>query len=432
MKRLSKIVNGILGVVALLAIFAVLIFAINTIPEQKISGLIVTSASPYPAPDSIIGTAPYPGPDATSNLVKPTIFPTVTLAPKPTEVVSTTPTTSAYYQTLSLPPSLFWAIWIENLWENRGGILWAADPVDLSKQREIFGTKFGRITSAAVSSDGQKLAVATSDSIISVLWIMNFDGSDQKQIDQANAIGSLAWGRDNISLAYIANRNSADQSKKNRGEIVLQKLANGEKKVLVEAGSDAVLNILGWSIDGDHVFYSLAEPKEAGYEYQLWAVDSKGENHQQITSLGNEMISPILSPEGGKFLFVTPDGPSLYALSDGKSQKLLGTWLNQGYQVVWGNNDKECIITRFDPKLPIVYIELYNLESGTIKEIGRFEPSPNGYDLRLLGISPDLIWAVVSESAEAYFVHVPSGAKVSFPYNDRQVIFVTWVSKTNK
>jgi len=343
-----------------------------------------------------------------------------------------------------LSPSAFYALWAESFPEGQGSVLWLADPRDIGARKELLRFELDAIVEVALSPDGQKLALVTAYWDTATLWVARADGSELKQFDQGPGIGGpLLWSHDSRLLTYgVSWREEAEVPGYKtgtpvaipvwRGAIELLDVTTGEKKDLLKMEPETPLGVLGWSDDGLELYYSLAIPQESGYEYEIWAVDQEGQNARRIISLGREAISPILSPDGTKFLIST-SGSLAWISTDGREGKDIGVARSErGYQAIWASESSEVIVSQRDEKQPLVHVKAVDIRTEKSKELGDFLPSPSGYNLRTWGLSPDYQWLAVSESTGLYLAHLPTGQKVSIPAENQQAFFVAWAASSEK
>jgi len=343
-----------------------------------------------------------------------------------------------------LSPSAFYALWAESFPEGQGSVLWLADPRDIGARKEVLRFELDAIVEIALSPDGQRVALITAYWDTATLWVASADGSELKQFDQGPGIGGpLLWSRDSRLLTCgMSWREEAEVPGYKtgtpvavpvwRGAIELLDVTIGEKKDLLKIEPETPLGVLGWSDDGRELYYSLAIPQKSGYEYEIWAVDRDGQNTRRMVSLGREPVSPVLSPDGTKFLVSTSESLAWISV-DGREGESIGVARSErGYQAIWASEGGEVIISQRDEKQSLVHVTAVDIRTEKSKELGDFLPSPSGYNLRAWGLSPDYQWLAVSESTGLYLAHLPTGQKVSISTGNQQVIFVAWAPSSEK
>jgi hypothetical protein len=341
---------------------------------------------------------------------------------------------------LPLLPSAFYALWAESFPPDIGrpwGVLWLADPRDIGSRQEVLRFERDVIAEATLSPDGRKLALVSSswDWKTFTLWVANVEGTDLRQLEQAAVLRGLSWSRDSRLLAYDTGwREDVMMPGKPvpitvvRGAIELVDITTGEKRWLLEPGLDTPVNTLGWSADGRELYYSLSVPREIGYEYEIWAVSQSGQNAHRIISLGNEPGSPVLSPDGSKFLIGTPQG-LIWMSADGRTQQNipLPPW-NQWCGLIWSPAKDEVIICQVDDQRPIEHIRALNIQTGASSRLSSLALRPDGKSFGPLYVSPDKQWMVTYVYNDGfYWIHLPTGAVVPIPSQNRRILFVAWV-----
>lgn len=365
----------------------------------------------------------------------------MTRPPKPTPRPSPIPTATPVPTPVPLPPSAFYALWAESFPEGQGSVLWLTDPRDIGNRQEVLRFERDAIAEVTLSPNGRKLALVTTYWKTATLWVANADGSDLQRLEQGPGVGGpLFWSRDSRLLTYgVAWREETTiPSYKTgtpvaipvwRGAIELLDVATGEKRRLLEPEPDTSLSVLGWSANGQELFYAYVIRRERGDEYQLWAIDRSGQDAHSVTSLGEALGPPFLSSDGSKFLISTPEGLA-WISADGRERGDIPIMRpERGYQALWSPEAGEVIVSQIDEQRPIAHVNAINVRTGGSRNLDDFRLSPSGYGLRVLGISPDRQWLTVSESTGLYLAHLPTGATVPIPSQNRRVIFVAWVPR---
>lgn len=431
MKRLLSIIGGLLGLLALGALAVALALTFGGL-RRDVKPVFQAFQSPIETPTQ----PPYPPPATPTRPPIPTIPPTVTRAPKPLPSPTPIPTATPVPTPLPLPLSAFWALWAENYPEGEGSILWLADPRDIGNRKEVLRFERDAIAEAALSPSGRKLALVTTYWKTATLWVANVDGTNLQQLDQSIPLGirNLFWSRDSRVLAYNGVVAGETTVLNKAGTPVVEPTllwtidlldpATGHKQHLVQANANEDLSVIGWSADGRALYYLRSMP-----QYGLWTiVPSSGESHVIVT-LGNEPVLPILSPDGSKFLISTPER-LVWISADGQERGDMPiTHPGWGYQVVWSINAGKVIVSQMDEHQLIVHVNVIDLLTRESRNLGDFRPSPSGYGLRVLGISPDHHWLAISESIGPYFAHLPTGTTIPVSSQNRGIVFVAWVPR---
>lgn len=435
MKRLLRITGGLLGLLALGALAVALALTFGGLRRD-----VKPASQAFQSPIETPPQPPYPPPGTPTRPPIPAIPPTVTRAPKPSPSPSPIPTATPVPTPLPLPPSAFYALWVENFPEGQGSVLWLADPRDIGSRREVLRFERDAIAEAALSPDGRQLALITTYWKTSTLWVANVDGTGLRQLDQAGALGGLFWSRNSRSLAYsIGWREEVMMPSEKtgtpssvlvwRGAVELVDVATGEKRRFLEIEPDTPLSVLGWSADRQELYYSLGIPQESGYEYEIWAVDRDRQNTRKIVSLGRETVSPILSPDGTKFLIGTSEGLAWMSADWQTRQDIRMPPWKQRCGLTW-SADNEVILCQVDEQQPIEHIKVLNLHTGATRVLGSFGVPSSGIPFSPLAGSPDMQWMAVSAGGMHYWIHLPTSMTVPVPSpNKGSVHHVAWIPR---
>lgn len=427
MKRILNLVGGLLGLLVLIGLAVVLVMTFGGLRREA-----EPASQAFQSPIETPTQPPYPPP------ATPTVPPTVTRPPKPSPSPSPIPTATPIPTPLPLPPSAFHALWVENFPEGQGSVLWLADPRDIGSRREILRFERDSIVEAALSPNGRRLALITTYWKTSTLWVANVDGSDLRQLNQGSGVGGpLFWGRDGRLLVYSVGwrEEVTIPSYKTgtpapipvwRGAVEMVDVATGQKQRLLEIEPDMSLNVLGWSADGQEIYYSRSTPREIGREYELWAVNKETRNIHKIASLGTAPVSPILSPDGSKFLVGTPEGLTWMSV-DGRIQQVI-TQPKRGFGAIWAPNGQDLVVSYWEPDRSQVVVQSIDVQTRSPRNLGVIGPSG---EWRLLAIFPDYHWlAAFHYYTGLYWIHLPTGMGVPVPTPDRGTVFhVAWVPK---
>jgi len=433
MKRILKLFGTLLGLLALAALVVILT---TTLRDLR--------ASPQPAsqvfqsPIETPTQPPYPPPGTPTRPTIPTIPPTVTQAPKPSPSPSPIPTATPIPTPLPLPPSAFYALWAENYPEGQGSVLWLADPRDIGSRREVLRFERDRIIEAALSPNGRRLALITTYWKTSTLWIANVDGTDLQQLDQSIPLGirNLVWSRDSSMLAYNGVTSVEATFPDKAGTPVTEPTlmwtielldpSTGRKQHLLQVDPHEDLSIIGWSADNRELYYIRSMP-----QYKLWAIELGTRKSREITVLGHELILPVISPDGSKFLIHTPEGLAWISATGKVRQDIPTPHFRQLCGYFWSPYKDEVVLCEVSEQQPIEHIKVFNVQSGAMRVLSSVIVSYKGLPLSPLAMSPDMQWIVASVYQDGmYWVHLPTGIKVPVPTPDQGAVFhVAWVPK---
>lgn len=419
MKRLLSVVGISLSLLVLVGMIVILVRgAGQAIPSSQAFQSPLRFQSPVGTPAQLPGT------------------PIVSRPPKPTFTPTPIPTSTPVPTALPLPPSDFPALWVENFPEGQGSVLWLADPRDIGGRREVLRFDQDAIAEVSLSPNGRKMAMITRYWKTATLWIANANGNGLQQLDQNSTLGGLLWSQDSRLLAYEAGwlEESIMPSYKTgaptswlvgQGAVELVDITTGEKRRLLEAQDDLPLSMLGWSADGQELYYVLAQEEDD--MYQLWATSQEGQDARRIVSGSNAVLGvPLLSPDGSKFLVGTSEGVSWFS-ANGHDQQVI-TQPQQGFTAIWAPNSQDLIVSYWNSDYSEMVVQSINLYTRSTRNLGSIRPIG---DWQLLAISRDYQWlAAYHYYGGLYWIHLPTGTTIPIPSQDHQLVFVAWVSNT--
>ena len=196
------------------------------------------------------------------------------------------------------------------------------------------------------SPDGKQIAFSKTRRKNEDIWIMDTDGRNQfRLLKRKGKNTDLFWASDGRSLVYMVNKGvismpeiwKMDTQTKNETSVAtwddlfyadgdISNLIEfslshtGEKIALVsmiEAQTDIVLwqggtaqllttgksyeNNPAWSPDGEKLAYS----SDVNGNYDIWMMDTNGQNQRQLTTSKSMDMMPAWSPDGQKIAFVS-------------------------------------------------------------------------------------------------------------------------------
>ena len=215
------------------------------------------------------------------------------------------------------------------------------------------------------------------------------------------------------------------------GVVELVDVTTSGKKQLLEIEPETSLSVLGWSADGQELYYAQSVLRENAREYELWAVDKSGRQAHKVALIGREPVPLILSPDGSKFLIPTTEGWSLMPANGQTRQNIpLPPW-KQRCGLIWSPNADEIVLCEVDQQRPLEYIKLLSLHTGVTRILGSIEVSPRGLPFSPIAISPDMQWITASVyQTGMYWLHLPTGMAVPVPEPDKGTVFhIAWMTK---
>lgn len=269
----------------------------------------------------------------------------------------------------------------------------------------IIATKSNRITTAYVSSlddldDAREIAktadeasllplgaVWTADERIiysktkngnSDIWIMNSDGTDQKQLtSDASADYAPNVSADGKYIFFLSNRNEMTS--------IWRIGINGDNPIQItnvrSVSSPTV------SAKDNFIYYTKKAPEK--FYGVLWRSEIDGKNPQQMTS--KRTYAAKVSPNGRYIFCFYPDEKenaddlskplkfTLLSVEDGKVIKQFGTLKNRQLPIVqWKQNSKEFLIVEKEGDVTTLYVQ--NIEADEPQKIKTWK-SGNVYQI---------------------------------------------------
>ncbi len=197
---------------------------------------------------------------------------------------------------------------------------------------ETVGQPQPRMANPAISPDGQRIAVSSSESGDRDIWVHDLTRSTKTRLtfDEGNE-GSPTWSRSGEDITYQI-----------RGTSITRKAADGtgEAVVLVEgAGSDP-----DWSRDGRYLVYQESS-SDSGVDIRYLELQTNGDAPEPTTFLSTPAVErvPKLSPDGRFLAYISSDSgrPEIYVrpFPDGAGRSLAS--VIGGTQPRWRGDGKE-------------------------------------------------------------------------------------------
>jgi Tol biopolymer transport system component len=295
-------------------------------------------------------------------------------------------------------------------------VLWLADPGNIGNRREVLRFERDAIAEVSLAPDGSRLALVTKYWKESVLWLAKMDGSDLHQLGPAmGAGGELFWSRNSQSL---------------EDGVILTSLNTGEKRQMFEQqmfDPNTSLRALGYSADGQELYYLVGIPQEIDYKYEIWAVGQDGQGAHRLIAFDQNPGLPILSPDGSKFLIGTSEGVAWVSI-DGQNQEVFAQ-PEIGFTAIWAIDSQRIVIGKRIPDYMGTVVQVVNLSDKTIQDLGLINKIG---DWRFLSLSPDNQWlAVYHYYSGLYWIYLASDTIVPVPTpNKGSLRFIAWLPAT--
>ncbi len=379
------------------------------------------SGGPYPPPEDVnppLEQTPYPPPEPTIDVE------TYTPPAKPTETTTPAPIPTVPPTAMGNITSAFDVLWAESVSEYSPdlpkSILWQTNPVDIAARQEIVHFDKATILNAALSPDGQRVALITKDGQQSgqPLWVVDIDGANLRQL--APSAGQILWTRDSQTICYIF----AEEGWVGIRQVVMD---TEETQVILKIESTVGVYLIGWSADGNWLYHLRAGPGKQ----DLWKVRRDGSSSELIAALETNLSyrNLVLSPGGTRLLYNVAQSLKWVSTVDGDHGEIpLPNPAGGGYQVFWGSTEDEVFVAQRDGNQPLYRLYTTDISGASVQELGSFG-IPRGSGWAQLAISPDHEWLMgnLTES-DSYLIYLPNGTMVPVPDENRVIQFAGWVS----
>jgi TolB protein len=188
-----------------------------------------------------------------------------------------------------------------------GGVeLWVMDAEGGDAGQLTFDTAGGNFTPVE-SPDGTRIAFSSIRDGIGhpEVWVMNADGSDQRQLTETPStpdqdfVWSLhpTWSTDGEQIAYASTRSGSTQI------WVMNADGSDQRQLTFGLGADYPdANVPSWSFDGSLIAFWSGFERRYG---EIWVIEPDGSNPRQVTETADPRNSddPHWSPDGSTIVY---------------------------------------------------------------------------------------------------------------------------------
>jgi len=149
------------------------------------------------------------------------------------------------------------------------------------------------------------------------LWTMRPDGSDKRQVTQAEGYdGGAVFSRDGKQLVWRANHPATEETQKQYHDLLSAALTSPMKMELFVADANGhnakqITNFGCASFaptftpDGSKILFSSNKHDCDGRKFELYMVNPDGSGLEQVTDFGGFTSFPEFSPDGKKLVFAS-------------------------------------------------------------------------------------------------------------------------------
>ena len=212
------------------------------------------------------------------------------------------------------------AVYMVGLWHNLAGRGLPPPPPPLDTPTPVATTTTTTQPTQTAPST-QRIAYTVVRSVATLraaeVWVMNADGTDQKQLSSDGEIGRLewfgpVWSPDGTRITYRRSLRRLGGSR--TSEIWVMNADGTDQKQLTDYGHSQV-----WSPDGTRIAYVAF--------LGVWVMNADGTDQKQLTDNGH---TPVWSPDGTQIAY---SGQGVWVMNaDGTDQQQL---TNEGAGPVW-------------------------------------------------------------------------------------------------
>jgi TolB protein len=225
--------------------------------------------------------------------------------------------------------------------EPRGGyagVLWVMNP-DGSGQREL-GPAFPELD---WSPDGQKIAFTTwgdrrgpGGTNPTDIYVTNADGSGRERLTTHSSFEtSPAWSPDGRTIAFVSGREGAG--------IYVMSADGTDQRLLTRAGVAGYLGRLAWSPDGQKIAFTVALSSGPDGNLEIYVVNADGSGQRRLTRSTARESHPVWSPDGRRIVFernwqlwvMNADGSGRQRLTRTGAHNFNAAWSPDGQRIVF-------------------------------------------------------------------------------------------------
>lgn len=151
----------------------------------------------------------------------------------------------------------------------------------------------------AWSPDGTKIAFRSNRGEAINIWVMNADGSDQRQLTHGTSDHDPAWSPDGTKVAFVGFPPNA--SVEDDLEIyVIGEDGWGIERLTDNVGYDGDP---AWSPDGAKIAFKRSDRSD--YEWDIWTMNANGTGQRRLTDHPGFDGCPVWSPRGTEIAFAS-------------------------------------------------------------------------------------------------------------------------------
>lgn len=199
-------------------------------------------------------------------------------------------------------------------------------------------TTLGNNEFPSLSPRGNKVAFASDRDGNREIYIMNVDGTEQRNVSNNLAEDYRpVWSPDGARLLFESNRDGL------RNLYVL--VVDTQAVTVITVGS-TVPCCVGWSSDGAQIVYS----GQSDGNYDIFVAQADGSGTIRLTDFGESALNPVWQPGGNRIVFestndgtseiytVQANGGDIQQLTSGDTESINPSWTRDGRQIIFSSN----------------------------------------------------------------------------------------------
>ncbi len=207
---------------------------------------------------------------------------------------------------------------------------------------------------ASYSPDGEQILFESNRNGNWDIFIMDTDGQNQKQLTSDTAQDRRpCWHPSGKKVLFESTRSGVN-------ELYELKLGNSRVNKVDITGLDGIPIFASYSPNGEQIAFSAGKP---GSDPNIFIVDTKGKNLNQVTASKFRSLYPSWAPDGKKLVFFSRhetnnEDDEIYTMNvNGTEIQRLTNWPRHNFCPRWSpNGEKIVYVTSMEGSRPEIYV----------------------------------------------------------------------------